>query len=395
MVYKNKLRTWVEIDKKALHGNVEQFFGIIPPTTRFMAVVKSNAYGHGLSLVAKQLAELQIKNYELKIGKSPSENRNSRLWFGVDSITEALRLRREGTTVPILVLGYILPSRIPEVVVGGITLTISQFENLKVIAALKNRPVIHLKIDTGMHRQGFFPSEVPQLIRFLKKHDIRPEGIFTHFAAAKDPTSPAYTLRQFKAFMKVVGQFEEAGYHGLIRHAAASGATLLFPETHLDMVRVGMAMYGSLPSREAEWSEIAERVSLKPVLAWKTVVGEVKTIPSGSFIGYDGTERTVRKTRMAVIPIGYWHGYDRGLSSVGEVLVRGRRARVLGRVSMDMIVVDVTGIIGVQVGDEAVLIGADTVRHEQITAEELAQKINTTAYEILTRVNPLIKRIVV
>ncbi len=376
------IRTWIEIDKTALHGNVEQFFRLMPEKIRFMAVVKSNAYGHGLVLTAKLLSEFWQKK------KSERE-----LWFGVDSITEALRLRREGITVPILVLGYTLPSRIPEAVEGNITLTISQFENLKAIAALKKRPAIHIKIDTGMHRQGFFPSEVSKLIHFLKKYGIQPQGIYTHFAAAKDPTAPAYTMRQFAAFMNVVGGFEEAGYDGFVRHAAASGATLLFPQTHLDMVRVGMAMYGSWPSREAAWSEGAERVSLEPVLSWKTVVGEIKTIPSGSFIGYDGTERTARRTRMAVMPIGYWHGYDRGLSSVGEVLIRGRRSRILGRVSMDMIVADVTGILGVRVGDEVVLIGA--AGRERMSAEELAQKINTTAYEVLTRINPLIRRIIV
>lgn len=378
---RSNVRTWIEIDKKALHANVEQFFGVIPATTRFMAVVKSNAYGHGLALSAKLLLEFWEK-------KKPERE----LWFGVDSITEALRLRCEGITVPILVLGYTLPVRIPEAAEQNITLTISQFENLKIIAALKKRPAIHIKIDTGMHRQGFFPSEVPELIRFLKKYGTRPEGIYTHFATAKDPTAPTYTLRQFAAFTKVVGQFEEVGYHGLIRHAAASGATLLFPQTHLDMVRVGMAMYGSWPSREAEWSEGASGVSLKPILMWKTVVSEVKTVPSGSFIGYDGTERTTRKTRIVVLPVGYWHGYDRGLSSVGEVLIRGRRTRVFGRISMDMTVVDGTDIPAVRVGDEAVLIGM--AGRELIVAEELAQKINTTAYEVLTRINPLIKRII-
>lgn len=399
-------RTWIEIDRKALHYNVGQFLKLIPEKTKFMAVVKSNAYGHGLVQVAKQLATPNPKSNTL----------NSRLWLGVDSIVEASRLRREGIKNSILVLGSTLPSRIKEAAENGIILTVSSFDALSALSKIKNPPVFHIKIDTGMHRQGFLPAETfsakggsalgGKLIKFLKHSKLSPRGIFTHFASAKDIAYPTYTLEQLKKFNAVVSVFKKAGFRNLIRHASASGGTLLFSESHLDMVRVGMGIYGYFPSEESRIKNQESSFNLRPVLTWKTVVSEIKEIPAGSFVGYDLTECVHRKTRIAVLPIGYWHGYDRGLSVVGEVLIRGKRAKVLGRISMDMTVVDVTDIPKVLVGDETVLIGKQVPRPERpgsrwqsrlgsedaIWADELALKANTSHYEFLTRINPLIKR---
>lgn len=430
-------RTWIEVDKKALCHNAEQFLKLIPGRTRFMAVVKSNAYGHGLVQVAKVLANQPriesriIPNVKNDIrdnsGKNSGTISDDPLWFGVDSIVEALRLRREGIKNPILVLGSTLPSRMPEAADEKIILTTSNFESLSALAKLKKRPEFHIKIDTGMHRQGFLPAEALKLIKLLKRFKLVPQGIFTHFASAKDPAYPTYTLEQFRKFQEVVSKFKKAGFGELIRHAAASGATLLFPQTHLDMVRIGMGLYGYFPSRESQIfafslppagrageghmrfsklslppeGRVGEGVVLKPVLTWKTIISEIKEIPAGSFVGYDLTERVLRKTKIAVLPVGYWHGYDRRLSSVGEVLVRGKRAKVLGRVSMDMITVDITAINGnpkskipnskVKVGDEVILIGRQG--RGAIWADELSLKIGTTPYEFLTRINPLIKRV--
>ncbi len=378
------LRTWIEIDRHALRHNVGEFFRIIPTHTRLMAVIKSNAYGHGLVTATKIISE--ISNFQ-KCG-----------WFGVDSITEALRLRREGIANPIAVLGFTLPSRIEDAAREHIAVSISNFGALAAIIKEKQRPVIHLKIDTGMHRQGFLEKDIPRLIRILKKNHIKPEGVFTHFASAKDVARPDYTLAQLAVFKKIIADFEKSGFTQMIRHAAATGGTLLFPDAHLDMVRIGIGLYGYWPSEEAKREKgkgknREKQVILKPVLSWKTIVAEVKQIPKGSFVGYDMTERANRATRIAVLPIGYWHGYDRGLSSVGYVLVRGRRARVLGRVSMDMIVVDITDIPRARVGDEAVIIGHQG--RTIITADDMGRVINTSAYEVMTRINPLIKRMVV
>lgn len=384
------LRTLIETDKKALRHNVEQFLKLIPQSTRFMAVVKSNAYGHGLITIAKELTALNPKPYTL----------NSRLWFGVDSIVEALRLRKEKIKHPILVLGSTLPSRIKDAYRENIILTISNFESLKELAKLKYKPDFHIKIDTGMHRQGFLPEDALKLLKLLKNFQLAPAGVYTHFASAKDAAYPTYTLEQLRKFNAVVSELKTAGFKNLIRHAAASGGTLLFPKSHLDMVRVGIGLYGYFPSPE---SKIAASVMakndgrqttsfvLKPILTWKTLVSEVKEIPAGSFVGYDLSEMVTRKTKIAILPVGYWHGYDRGLSSIGEVLIRGKRRKVIGKVSMDMTIVDVTDPPKVRVGDEVTLIGRQG--KDAIWADELALKVGTTHYEFLTRINPLIKRL--
>lgn len=378
MSVSSDLRTWVTIDRNALEHNLKEFLRMIPEKTRFMAVVKSNAYGHGLAGVARVLSAI------------PDFNKKG--WFGVDSIVEALRLRQEGITNQILVLGYTLPARMEEAALHGISLTISQSASLHALGKLKKRPQFHLKIDTGMHRQGFLPRELPALITFIARAKLSPEGIYTHFAAAKDMNDPEYTFLQLGQFQDALNLFEMRGIKPSVRHAAASGATLLFPETHLDMVRVGMGLYGYWPSPESKATH-EKKVKLHSVLAWKTLVSELKIIPKGSYVGYDLTEQTTRKTKIAVLPVGYWHGYDRGFSNAGNVLIRGNIARVLGRVSMDMIVVDVTDIHGVRLNDEVILVGG--LETGPVDASLLASLIQTTPYELLTRINPLIKRILV
>lgn len=379
MMKSHSLRTWVEINRKTLRHNAEDFFRIIPESTRLMAVVKSNAYGHGLVHVAQELVAV------------PQFGQNG--WFGVDSIVEGLRLRREGIANPILVLGYTLPVRLEDAAREKISISVSNFDALSAVKSISLRPEVHLKLDTGMHRQGFLERDMPTLVKQLIKHRITPEGIFTHFASAKDMNYPTYTLEQLLRFKKMAGQIKDAGFADMICHSAATGGALLFPDTHLDMVRIGMGLYGYFPSTESRIQHNASDFNPMPVLSWKTLVVETKSIPKGSFVGYDLTEVVHRSTRIAVLPVGYWHGYDRGLSSIGNVLVRGRRARVIGRVSMDMIVIDVSDIPDIAPGDVAVLIGSQ--EKETITAEDLGRAIGTSAYEFLTRINPLIKRIVV
>jgi len=406
------LRTWIEINRNALEHNVRQFLKLIPARTRLMAVVKSNAYGHGIVQVAEFLAN------QMRINSRIFANKNSRLisdklWFGVDSIVEALRLREEGIKNPILVLGSTLPNRMKEAAEQNIILTVSNFESLSSLIRANKRIAFHLKIDTGMHRQGFLPKEMPRLLRVIGRWPLAVgrsfQGVYTHFASAKDRAYPTYTLQQFGEFKTAVRQFEKAGYKNLMKHAAASGGALLFPQAHLDMVRIGIGLYGCWPSPETEaqyslpvnrqhathssvrlGTNNPQRFELNPVLTWKTIVSEVKEIPTGSFVGYDLTERVHRKTKIAILPVGYWHGIDRGLSSIGEVLIHKRRRKIIGRVSMDMVVVDVTDAPAVSVGAEAVLIGKQG--KERIAAEEIALRIGSTSYEVLTRINPLIER---
>lgn len=382
MSERDGLRTWVEVDTGALDRNIAAFRALIANTTKLMAVVKSNAYGHGLWEFAKAAGDRVD-------------------WFGVDSFPEAVRLRREGIKKPILVLGYTLPTFFAEAARQDIRLTISTFESLRAFTKLNPKPKIHVKLDTGMYRQGFLPKRVPAAIRELKRLKLSGavEGLYTHFASAKDRAYPSYTRTQLKRFGKACHAFEANGFSGFLRHASATGGTLLYPGAHFDMVRIGIGLYGLWPSRESRVQypdphadgRKPKSVSLDPILSWHTLVSEVKKIPAGAAVGYDCTERVLRPSTIAVLPVGYWHGFDRGLSSVGRVLVRGKRARILGRVSMDMCVVDVTGIRRVRPGDIATLIGGQG--KEYISAGEVADTIGTTQYEIITRINPLIQRI--
>ena len=365
---KNILRTWIEVDKKAIYNNIAEFRKLIKPRVKLMAVIKSNAYGHGLADFAKI-----------------TENRVD--WFGVDSITEGLKLREIGLKKPILTLGYTLPSRLKEAADSGISLTVSSFEVLNEIGQLKIKPKIHLKIDTGMCRQGFFLKDLPQVIKLLKHFKLSPEGLYTHLAAAKDRLYPFYSFKQIEIFKKADELFRRAGYNDYMRHAAASAGAILYPEAHFDMVRIGIGLYGMFGAKE---TGIQSEIKLKPALAWKSIISEIKSAPKDAYIGYDLTEKVLKSSRLAIAPIGYWHGFDRGLSSIGEVLVKNKRCKILGRVSMDMIIIDISKVPGVKIGDEITILGNS--KKEKITAEDIAQKIGTTNYEVVTRINPLIKR---
>jgi len=315
-------------------------------------------------------------------------------WFGVDSVVEGLALRREGIKAPILVFGYTLSDKFKEAADNDISITVSGFETLKTLQ--KNhlsRPLkIHIKVDTGMHRQGFLLKDLPKVISSLKLETwnlkFKTEGLYTHFAAAKNPAFPEYTKKQIAEFEQWRTAFKKVGLTPIC-HASATAGAMIFPEANFDLARIGIGFYGLWPAKEIE-SYFTNRISLEPVLSWKTIISETKELPKGAKIGYDLTETLPKESRIAICPIGYWHGYPRMLSSVGFVLVGGKRARILGRVSMDMISIDITGIKNAKVGDEVVLIGKQ--KKEKITAGELANLSDTSHYEIVTRLNPLMKR---
>ena len=380
------LRTWIEVDKKAIVSNYKTFRGLISKKTKLMAVVKSNAYGHSLIDFSREVERLGAD------------------WLGVDSIVEALALRREGIRSPILVLGYTFPERFKEAADNDISLTVSTFDNLtaarKFRSNLKQPLKIQIKVDTGMHRQGFLAGDLPKILSLLEirnlpvrqagwKLEIEPEGLYTHFASAKNPAFPEHTKRQIVEFEKWRGAFKKAGLK-VLSHASATAGAMLFPEAHYDMVRIGIGLYGLWPAKEVEAFYNKRRI-LTPALSWKSIISEIKELPSGAKIGYDSTEALSRRSKIAVCPVGYWHGYPRSLSSIGQVLVRARRAKVLGRVSMDMLTIDISDISGIKVGDEVTLIGASG--KEKLSAHALADLSDSSWYEIITRLNPLIKRI--
>ena len=339
-----------------------------------MAVCKSNAYGHGLYDLAPLLEELGVD------------------WFGVDSIVEAVTLREKGVRRPLLVLGYTLPSRLAEAQRHGVSLSISSLDSLRDLGRrrARSRFKIHLKLDTGMHRQGLLRPEWPAALALLKRQRARVacEGLYTHFAAAKDPARTRSTREQIREFDEAAAFFRTGGLTPLL-HAGGTAGALNYPEARYDLVRLGIGLMGLWPSPETRhaWESA---LPLRPVLSWRTLVSETKRLRKGDAIGYNFTERLRRASTVGICPIGYWHGFPRSLGSVAEVLVRGRRARVLGTVSMDMIVIDLTGIPGVRAGEVVTMIGRDGA--DEITACEVAERAGVSHYELLTRLNPLIQK---
>jgi len=367
-----KVRTWLQIDRASMAKNYAVFRAMIKPETKLMAVVKSNAYGNELIGFSKVMDELGADT------------------FGVDSITEGITLREVGIVKPILVLGFTIPENVSIASEKNISITLSSFDALSYLIKNKISIKVHVKIDSGMHRQGFYPSDAEKLSdMLLKEKNITVEVMYTHFANAKNPRFSKDTDKQAKEFEKAVAVFQKKGFP-FLKHACATSGTILFPKYHYDMVRVGIGLHGLWPSKEVKKAS-ESKIKLDSILSWKTVVSEVKMVKKGEGIGYDFSEILKRNTEVAICPIGYWHGYPRALSSRGYVLIHGRRARVLGRVAMDMIVVDIAGIKDVKMGDEVILIG--TQGKESITADELAKLCKTSNYEIVTRINPKIQRI--
>lgn len=370
------VRTWIEVDTRALEKNIKLFRSIIDPSVKLCAVVKSNAYGHGLVGFSQVVDKIGVD------------------MLAVDSITEALRLRREAISSPILVLGYTLPEMLTRACDDNIAITVSTYETLRLIPRLcKGKKVkVHIKVDTGMHRQGFLLADTDIVISYLKDHSnvIEFAGLYTHFASAKNPVFSDSTRAQIREFNEWCEKAKKAGFNPIC-HASATSGTILYPEAHFDMVRIGIGLYGLWPSIETR-SYAEKRVPLEPILSWRTIVSEVKTLPKGSRIGYDFTEILNReKNTIAICPIGYWHGYPRALSGIGHVLIKGKRVKIIGRVSMDMIAIDITDIKKVGVGDAVTLVGED--KREKVPIEELAYITDSSWYEVVTRINPLILKI--
>jgi alanine racemase len=371
----DSLRTWIEIDARAAKKNYNTFRKLVGKKVKLWSVVKSNAYGHGLYAFSALMDEFGIDG------------------FCVDSVVEGLSLRNVGIKKPILVLGQTLPSRYAEAAKNDITISISNFDALEALARAKKIPDFHIKIDTGMHRQGFYLEDVPNVIaQVAKSKGLRPhlKGLFTHFAAAKDMHDHTYADAQLKNFKKTVDLFEKAGFTTLIKHASATGGTLLGAPYHFDSVRVGIGLYGLWPADELK-KQLGKKIILHPVLSWRATISEVKNLKKGDYVGYDLTERVKKDVKMAVVPIGYWHGFPRALSSVGAVIVNGKVARVLGRVSMDMIAIALSS--SARPGDVVTIIGRDG--RAKVSALEQSINSNTSEYEFVTRLNPLMERVII
>lgn len=370
------MRTWLEIDLQALDSNLNAFRKLTG--TAVMAVLKSNAYGHSLPLVAANLR--------------PD-------WIGVNSIEEAVSARTAGALAPILVMGPVDPADFH--LLAGIEDCTAVLSSKEDIVRLPPGQKFHLKIDTGMSRLGHHGPELDQIFDFLAaRQDLAWTGLMTHFANVEDVTDQSFALEQLALFADAKGKaLRAAGSRRLLFHTAASSAAILLAESRMDIVRVGISFYGLWPSRETRISaaalaaqgRLASDFSLKPALTWKARVAHLNTVSKGRSIGYGCTYRPVSDALIAVIPAGYFEGYDRGLSSKSHVIIRGMRAPVVGRVCMNMIMAEVTHIPGVSPGDEAVLLGSGG--GETVSADDLAGWLGTINYEVVSRIESSLPRI--
>ena len=374
--------TWVEISRSALENNIREFRRIIGPKTLLCQCVKANAYGHGLVEAAR-------------IFMSAGAD-----WLSVNALFEARELRCAGISAPLYILGYIPPEGLHEAVELDCRLVVFDQDHVRAIAraakAAGRTARVHIKVETGSNRLGVRLEELVGFARFIQKQKlVEIEGLATHFANIEDTTDHSFAELQLQRFTEASVLLQSAGISVPIRHCANSAATILFPQTHFEMVRLGIAGYGMWPSNETYVSFVKERKNnfhLAPAFTWKTRIAQLKTVPAGEFVGYGCTYKTSHKTRLAVIPVGYYDGYDRGIAG-GHVLIRGRRAAIRGRICMDILMAEVTDIAGVKPGDEAVLIGRSG--DEFIAAELFAQWAATINYEVTTRVNQRIARILV
>lgn len=375
-------RTWVEINSRALTNNIEALRSLLTPEARFCAVVKANAYGHGLKEVSGIARNASVDT------------------FAVDSIDDALSLREAHPSALILVMGYTMFDRYKEALRHNVHLTLYDKEGIEQAQRIGTelaRPFpIHVKIETGTYRQGVLPQDQQDIIRLLGRSNmIHVEGISTHFANIEDSHNPEYATEQFMKFQEVINRFAAAGIDPAWKHCACSAAMILYPQTHLNFVRAGISLYGLWPSELVEDMVRVQGFScdLQPVLTWKSRIAQIKSVPMGAPLGYGLTEVMKRSGRLAVVPVGYWDGYDRRLSSKGEVLIQGTRCKVLGRVCMNMMMVDVSQVAQPQKEDEVILLGTDG-RH-RVHADDLASGCGTISYEIVTRINPTLPRVVV
>ncbi|MGM9607708.1 MAG: alanine racemase [Oscillospiraceae bacterium] len=367
-------RTWAEISLPNLEHNYRALRGMLPRGCRFLGVVKANAYGHGAVPVAKKLEELGAE------------------YLAVACLDEAVELRRAGITAPILLLGPTPVEFAGELLQYDLTQSVQDLPAARALseAAVKADKLlkIHIKVDTGMSRLGFLCDEkhvstsVEEVVKACSLPGLDAEGIFTHFANADGDES--YTMRQLTRFLDVVDKLRARGVEFKIRHCAASAAVLNYPCTHLDMVRPGIALYGHYPDPSCQG---LDGPGLLPVMTLKTRIAAVRELSAGTCISYGCTHTLARDSRLAVLPVGYADGLERLLSNRSEMLVHGQRVPVLGRVCMDMCMVDVTDLPDVRVGDEATVFGPD------LPLEEKADTVGTIQYELLCGVAPRVPRV--
>lgn len=371
-------RVYAEVDLDALHYNMEQMHRKISPDTRIMGIIKADGYGHGAVQLGRELEQLDYV-----------------FGYGVATAEEAFILREAGLKKPVLVLGYTFPYAYEELIEKEIRMTVFRYDTLEELAACAikqgKKAKIHIKVDTGMSRIGIKPDESG--LQFVQKalsyEEIEAEGIFTHFAKA-DEADKTSAEQQIDRMSQFIGQVEkETGYRFPIRHCSNSAGILEIEKANMDMVRAGITLYGLWPSEEVR----RDSISLHPVLSLKSRIVCVKEVEKGTQISYGGIYTAKKNMRIATVPVGYGDGYPRSLSGKGYVLIRGKRAPILGRVCMDQFMVSVEDIPDAEEGTEVTLIGRDGKM--QITMEELGALSGRFNYEFACNLSNRIPRVYV
>lgn len=369
---------YIELSKENLLHNFEALKSLTKPGTKIAAVIKANAYGHGQNEIAKILDE--------KID-----------YFQVDDSRELAALRKV-TQKPVLVLGYVAKDEIEEALKNEGILGVydaSQIIRINEVAERIGKiAVVHVKIDACLGRQGVLLESLEEIISLLKRCvNIKVSGVYSHFANIEDTSDFSHAQKQIDAFQKALDIFKQNGFEDLETHISASSGIMVWENDkgNSTIVRAGISLYGMWPSEDLR-QRFGSKFDLRPVMRWVSHIAQVKTVPANYSIGYGLTYITNKPTKIAVIPQGYSDGYDRGFSNKGEVLIGGTRCPVLGRVAMNMFVVDVSHLEDVKAEDEVVLLGGQG--NEKITAEEMAEKIGTINYEITTRVLALLPKII-
>ncbi len=369
-------RTWAEIDLDALRHNFHTIAATLSPGCRMMAVVKADGYGHGAVAAARLLRQ------------------EGAAWFAVSNIEEAAQLRNAGIEEPILILSYTPPTEAARLAELSITQTVISREYGEELNAEAEKVGVtlrvHIKVDTGMSRVGFFCREgqldgaVDSIAAVCALPQLEAEGIFTHFASADEPEGDAFTEEQFSLFNAVIDRLKKRGVTFSLRHCCNSAALMRFPHMHLDMVRPGVILYGLAPDR---WMN--GMLPLKPAMTVKSVLSQIKPIPAGTAVSYGRTYTADTDRVVATMPVGYADGLPRRFSGHWKVEINGRRAPLIGRICMDQCMLDVTGLPNVAVGDEAVLLGGDGA----CSADSFAAAADTIHYEVVCDIGKRVPRL--
>lgn len=382
--------SWCEVDEAALGHNVRELRRRVGAEVLLAPVVKSDAYGHGLVLAARAFLEAGAD------------------WLVTNALPEAEALRAAGIAAPLYVCGNVPAAHAARVVAAGVRLVVYDRDVLAALAAAgraAGRAVpVHVKVETGNHRQGLPLAEAVALgCEAATLEGVELEGLSTHYADIEDTTDHRFAMGQLARFDEATRAFEAAGLAPRLRHTANSAAAILWGKTHEELVRVGISSYGLWPSGETYAVAVALArqgdgegrggflPELRPALSWRARVVQVKEVPVGGYVGYGRTFRATYPMRIAILPVGYYEGYDRRLSNVAHVLLHGVRAPVRGRICMNMAMVDVTHVPGAAVGDVATLLGRDG--DERVSAEDLAGWMGSINYEVVARIHPSIPRV--